>query len=141
MYSTLDKQLCLYYNYSSMKLLINPKGDTPIYEQIELQIKEQIVKGELPAGTMLPSIRMLAKELKIGIITAKRVYDDLTAEGYTRSVAGKGVFVAEINVTAMTFAGEQEVKKRLESCVAAARANGITEDKFLSLAEEVWKNR
>lgn len=124
-----------------MKLLINPKGDAPIYEQIEMQIKEQIVKGELPAGTMLPSIRMLAKELKIGIITAKRAYDDLTEEGYTRSVAGKGVFVAEINVTVVTFAGEQEVKKRLESCVSAARANGISEEKFLSLAEEVWKNR
>ena len=74
-----------------MKLVINANGEQPIYEQIKLQIKEQITSGELVAGTMLPSIRMLAKELKIGIITAKRAYDDLTEEGFTVSVAGKGL--------------------------------------------------
>ncbi len=124
-----------------MKLLINPNGDAPIYEQLELQIKEQIVNGELPAGTMLPSIRMLAKELKIGIVTAKRVYDDLTAEGYARSVAGKGVFVEECDHAAISLAGEKELRKRLGACVSTARANGITEEKFLNLAEEVWKSR
>jgi len=78
-----------------MKLVINANGEQPIYEQIKLQIKEQITSGELVAGTMLPSIRMLAKELKIGIITAKRAYDDLTEEGFTVSIAGKGVFIAD----------------------------------------------
>lgn len=122
-----------------MKLTVNPEGGQPIYEQIKLQIKEQIVSGELAQGTMLPSIRMLAKELKIGIITAKRVYDDLTAEGFTESVAGKGVFVAQTDRSRLTAAGEEELKKRLKTCVQYARANGIDSKSFEKIVKCVWE--
>lgn len=122
-----------------MKLIVNPNGDQPIYEQIKLQIKEQIVNGDLPQGTMLPSIRMLAKELKIGIITAKRAYDDLTEEGFTESVAGKGVFVADTDRQRLTAAGEEELKKRLLSCMQYARANGIDKQSFEKIVKSVWE--
>lgn len=122
-----------------MKLIINPNGEQPIYEQIKLQIKEQITGGELAAGTMLPSIRMLAKELKIGIITAKRAYDDLTEEGFTVSVAGKGVFVAATDREKLTAAGEESLKKSISSCVRFARANGISRENFEKIVKSVWE--
>ena len=121
-----------------MKLIIDPGGGQPIYEQIKLQIKEQIVCGSLPPGTLLPSIRMLAKELKIGIITAKRVYDDLTEEGYTVSIAGKGVFVADSDRAKLADAARGELKKRLSDCVRYARANGVDRENFYNLVNDVW---
>ena len=122
-----------------MKLITNPNGEQPIYEQIKLQIKEQIVSGELKAGAMLPSIRMLAKELKIGIITAKRAYDDLTEEGFTVAVAGKGVFVADSDRAQLSADAEKELKKHVATCVRYARANGIDKDKFEKIVKSVWE--
>lgn len=122
-----------------MKLSIDQNADSPIYEQLKLQIKEQIVKGEIPPDTMLPSIRMLAKELQIGIITAKRVYDDLTEEGYTVAVAGKGVFVRQIDKSELGKRGAEELGKKLSACAVYAKAQGVTEKEFLKIAEEVWK--
>lgn len=122
-----------------MKLITNPNGEQPIYEQIKLQIKEQIVSGELKAGAMLPSIRMLAKELKIGIITAKRAYDDLTEEGYTVSVAGKGVFVADADRKKLSAAAERELKKHVATCVRYAKANGIERESFEKIVKSAWE--
>ncbi len=124
-----------------MKLVINANGEQPIYEQIKLQIKEQITSGELVAGTMLPSIRMLAKELKIGIITAKRAYDDLTEEGFTVSVAGKGVFVADSDRQKLSAAARGELKKNLAVCVRYARANGINKETFTEILNDVWEDK
>ncbi len=124
-----------------MKLIVDAEGTQPIYEQIELQIKRQITSGELAPDTMLPSIRMLAKELKIGIITAKRAYDDLTAEGYTRSVAGKGIFVARGDKDAISRAAEEKIKGKLSDCADFAVANGIEKERVEELLEEVWKSK
>ena len=124
-----------------MKLITNPEGEQPIYEQIKLQIKQQITSGELSPGTMLPSIRTLAKELKIGIITAKRAYDDLTEEGYTRSVAGKGVFVAYSDKEVIAAAAEEELKAKLSLCVTYARANGIEKQRVENLLREIWEDK
>ena len=82
---------------------------------------------------------MLAKELKIGIITAKRAYDDLTEEGFTKSVAGKGVFVADTDRQRTAAAGETELKKNLSACVRSARANGIDKETFERIVNEVWE--
>ncbi|MCM1437843.1 MAG: GntR family transcriptional regulator [Roseburia sp.] len=123
-----------------MKLIINPNGEQPIYEQIKLQIKEQIVSGELKDGEILPSIRMLAKELKIGIITAKRAYDDLTEEGYTVSVAGKGVFVAAADRDKLTAAALNEIEKHVSTCVRFAKANGVERQSFEKIVQKVWED-
>ena len=80
-----------------MNIIISNSSGVPIYEQIEEQIKTQIMAGSLSAGDALPSMRMLAKELKISIITTKRAYEDLERVGYISSVQGKGCFVNAMN--------------------------------------------
>ena len=80
-----------------MDIFISNQSDSPIYEQIKEQIKKQIMLGVLKEGEMLPSMRFLAKELRISIITTKRAYEDLEREGYIESFTGKGSFVKGIN--------------------------------------------
>lgn len=80
-----------------MDIIISNSSGVPIYEQIEEQIKSQIMTGELVEGDALPSMRMLAKDLKISIITTKRAYEDLERDGFITSVTGKGSFVKGIN--------------------------------------------
>lgn len=80
-----------------MNIIISNSSGVPIYEQIEEQIKTQIMAGSLSAGDALPSMRVLAKELKISIITTKRAYEDLERDGYISSVQGKGCFVNAMN--------------------------------------------
>ena len=77
-----------------VKILISHSNKQPIYEQISFQIKEQIINGELEAGELLPSIRNLAKELHVSVITTKRAYEELERDGFIHTVPGKGTFVA-----------------------------------------------
>lgn len=80
-----------------MDIILSNSSGVPIYEQIEEQIKSQIMTGELMEGDALPSMRVLAKDLKISIITTKRAYEDLERDGFIESVTGKGSFVKGIN--------------------------------------------
>ena len=80
-----------------MDIIISNSSGVPIYEQIEEQIKGQIMAGQLAEGDALPSMRVLAKELKISIITTKRAYEDLERDGFIESITGKGSFVKKIN--------------------------------------------
>ena len=81
-----------------MELIIRNTNNQPIYEQICTQIKAQIISGKLAPGEALPSIRALAKDLRVSVITTKRAYDELEADGFLYTVAGKGCFVAEKNL-------------------------------------------
>lgn len=99
-----------------MELIIRNSTNQPIYDQISSQIKAQIIAGKLAPGDTLPSIRALAKDLKISVITTKRAYDELEAEGFLYTVAGKGCFVAEKN---LDLVREQRLKD-LEAHLAAA---------------------
>jgi len=90
-----------------MDIVISNSSGDPIYEQIKKQIKRQILKGELKPGDLLPSIRRLAKELCISVITTKRAYDDLESEGFIDTVGGKGSFVSLQN---MEFLREKRLK-------------------------------
>ena len=80
-----------------MDIILNNSSGVPIYEQIEEQIKSQIMTGVLKEGDALPSMRVLAKDLKISIITTKRAYEDLERDGFIESITGKGSFVKGIN--------------------------------------------
>lgn len=122
-----------------MFLQVSALSSVPIYEQIEQQIKEQIFDGSLQAGVQLPSIRMLAKELKVGVITAKRAYDDLCNEGLLISRQGKGVFVAEINKEQAVKAHEKIIAEQLSETAEMARQYSISREKFLSLAETAYE--
>ena len=103
-----------------MELIIRNTTNQPIYDQICSQIKAQIITGQLTPGEALPSIRALAKDLKISVITTKRAYDELEAEGFLYTVAGKGCFVAEKN---LDLVREQQLKD-LEAHLAAAAELG-----------------
>ena len=100
-----------------MEIFIDNKGG-PIYDQIYHQIKGHILSGTIAEGEMLPSIRALAKDLRISVITTKRAYDELEREGYLYTVAGKGCFAAKKNPQ---LAREENLKK-IESCLQTAAA-------------------
>ena len=99
-----------------MTIYIDNRSGAPLYEQICAQLKAQIISGALGEGEMLPSIRNLAKDLRISVITTKRAYDELEREGFIYTVAGKGCFVAPKNTELL----REESLKKLESLLAEA---------------------
>lgn len=99
-----------------MNIFIGNSDGKPIYEQIYLQIKNAIAKGELKEGDALPSIRALAKDLRISVITTKRAFDDLEKDGFIVSLQGKGSFIAPVNREIF----KEELLKRLESSLVEA---------------------
>ena len=128
---------CIITVVTLMYVSISYQSGQPIYEQIKSQIRSQIFSGGLKAGTMLPSIRTLAKELQIGIITAKRAYDDLCAEGFCYSVQGKGVFVADVNkVDALSFKLAQ-LRSKLTEAKDFAEQNGVSKEELIKLLEQI----
>lgn len=109
-----------------MDIIISNNSDSPIYEQIKDQIKALIIKGELKEGDALPSMRLLAKELRISIITTKRAYEDLEQEGYIESFTGRGSFVKGINRERVREAAIFEIEELLEEALDRAKMAGIS---------------
>ena len=109
-----------------MNLFIDNKSGAPIYEQICEQIKAQIISGALKEDEPLPSIRALAKDLRISVITTKRAYEDLERDGFVVTVAGKGCFVAPRNLELMREEQRKQVEQTLEQAVEQAQAASIT---------------
>ena len=116
-----------------MELIIRNRADQPIYDQIASQIKEQILSGGLEAGQALSSIRALAKELKISVITTKRAYDELEAAGFLYTVAGKGCFVAEKNLDLLRDQQLREVEEYLSKAAEAGKRCGLGKDELKKL--------
>jgi len=109
-----------------MDILISNSSGKPIYEQIADQIKEQIMSGALAAGDALPSMRLLAKELHISVITTKRAYEELERDGFLESVPGKGCFVAPQNRDMVREAQLRKVEAYLSSAVEEGRKGAIS---------------
>lgn len=127
-----------------MDIIISNSSGVPIYEQIEEQIKSQIMTGELTEGDALPSMRVLAKDLKISIITTKRAYEDLERDGFIESVTGKGSFVKGINSDIVRENMMYAIEQLLETAVDKAILGRISCEELnemLSLLyeEKVWK--
>ena len=104
-----------------MKIIISNASPDPIYEQIVRQVKAQIIGGELAEGAPLPSIRRLAQELQISVITTKRAYDELEREGFIDTVGGKGTFVAAQNKELLREKKMKIVEEKMAEAVAEAR--------------------
>ena len=104
----------------ALNIVISNSSGKPIYEQITNQVKAAILSGELSPGDALPSMRLLAKELRISVITTKRAYEELEREGFVETVVGKGSFVARQNRELLREARLREVEARLEQAVEAA---------------------
>jgi len=109
-----------------LELYIDNKSGAPIYDQIYSQIKAQIIAGKLSPGEALPSIRALAKDLRISVITTKRAYDELEADGFLYTVAGKGCFVAEKNLDLIREQKLKELEDHLDAAVELAAQCGVS---------------
>ena len=109
-----------------MDILISNSGETPIYDQITRQMKGLILRGELREGEALPSMRLLARELRISVITTKRAYEELEREGFITTVPGKGCFVAPRNLELVREECMRRVEEHLSAAVEAARSGSVT---------------
>ena len=108
-----------------MNIVISNKDDRRIYEQIVSQCKEMIISGKLKSGEALPSIRALAKDLRISVITTKRAYEELERDGFIETVAGKGSFVAEQNTEAIKEEKLKAIEKQMLDIRREAELCGI----------------
>lgn len=120
-----------------MKIIIKNKSDLPIYEQIEEQIKAQILEGKTAENEQLPSIRQLARDLKISVITTTRVYNDLAEEGFIVSVAGKGYFVASRENDLLRERMLCEMEEGLEKAVTNGRNAGLSDEEIVSALKKL----
>ena len=109
-----------------MDVIISNASTQPIYEQIYTQIKAQILSGALKEGELLPSIRSLAKDLRISVITTKRAYDELEKDGYIYTVAAKGCYVAERNEQLVREEYLKQVETHMQAAVDGGAVCGIT---------------
>jgi len=107
-------------------ILIDSKSGVPIYDQIATQIKEQILDGSLPEGEALPSIRSLAKDLRISVITTKRAYEELEQEGFIDTMPGKGSYVAVQNRELMREEDLKKIEELMRQIHVLADRNGLT---------------
>ena len=116
-----------------MHIVISNTSDLPIYVQIKEQVKEQILSGELEEDEMLPSLRQLAKDLKISVLTTTRAYNELEEEGFITSRQGKGFFVMSSGSNLIREQLIQEVEKNLNSAILAAERASMTDEELIKL--------
>lgn len=108
-----------------MDIIILGDSAIPLYEQISRQLKEQILQGKLEQGSILPSIRALAKELKVSIITVKRAYEELEQEGFVETAPGKGTYVSMDNRERLREIRMSQIEEKLEEVVSSAKNIGM----------------
>ena len=122
-----------------MDIILSNSSVKPIYEQITDQVKEQIMAGTLSAGDALPSMRLLAKELRISVITTKRAYDELEAQGLINTVAGKGCFVAEPDLALFREQSLRQLEDHLTAAAELGRTCGLSESELAELLRRKWE--
>ncbi|MGN0485099.1 MAG: GntR family transcriptional regulator [Lachnospiraceae bacterium] len=120
-----------------MNIIISNANNQPIYEQIYTQIKTAIVSGELKAGDVLPSIRNLAKDLRISVITTKRAYEELERDGYIYSVAGKGFYVAEQNTAILQEANLKEIEEHMRCILQIAPTCNLSFEELMEMFQVI----
>ena len=122
-----------------MDIIISNSSDKPLYEQIASQIKGMILKGELREGDALPSMRLLAKELRISVITTKRAYEELEREGFIVSATGRGSFVAGQNVELIREEQLRQVQEQLQKVVEIARSSAVSLEELTELLRMLYQ--
>ena len=122
-----------------MNIIISNSSGKPIYEQITAQIKAMVMNGTLSPGDPLPSMRLLAKELRISVITTKRAYEDLERDGFITTIVGKGSFVREAD---REFVKEEQLKAvehHLQAAIDTARQYGMTEEELTDVLKMLYE--
>ena len=123
----------------TLNINISNTSTVPLYEQIETQIKNQILNGSLNPGDGLPSIRNLAKELKVSIITTKRAYEELEKDGFIETIVGKGTFVSNQNTERLKEITLYNIENKLEEIIKQAKAVGITLEEGLEIFKSIYE--
>ena len=123
-----------------MKIIINSSSMVPIYEHIMDQIKSLITGGDLKQNDALPSVRTLAKELKISALTVKKAYDNLEQEGFTVTIHGKGTYVAASNKERILEEMKREIESDLEKVVQKARGCGLDDSQIREMLELIMED-
>ena len=118
-----------------MQLYINNRSGAPIYDQIYSQIKDAILSGQVTEGEALPSIRALAKDLRISVITTKRAYDELESEGFIYTLPGKGCFVAERSTELLREENLRKIESHMQEIRRLANACRLTEQEL----DDMWR--
>ncbi len=121
-----------------LNIHLSPDSALPMYEQIKEAIKNEILKENLKDGQMLPSIRVLAKELNVSMITTKRAYIDLEHEGFIYTIPGKGTFVKTTNIQKLIYEKKQKLLEECSLLFLKLKAEGIDETDILKLLRDVY---
>lgn len=116
-----------------MNIRISNADPRPIYEQLRQQIRRAILGGELKVGEALPSIRALAKDLRISVITTKRAYDELEQDGYIHTVAGKGCYVAPLDSSAVREDALRRIEAQMLEMLELSQSCGVTTDELIGM--------
>ncbi len=124
-----------------LKIIIQPQGTMAIYEQIVSQMKDAIVSGQLKPGEALVSIRALAAELQVSVITTKRAYEELEKEGLIRSVAGKGFYVCEYNTDYLREKQLMLLEERTAEIITGAKSAGLSCDEFVEMVRALYEEK
>ena len=122
-----------------MDIILTNAGGQPIYDQIVSQIKAQILSGKLKEGDALPSLRALAKDLRISVITTKRAYEELEREGFIVSLTGKGSFVAGANTELIREEHQRRLEDHLREAVSLSHLCGLDLDGLTSILSMLYK--
>ena len=123
-----------------LNLIISNASGKPIYEQIYTQVKNCIISGELSPGDALPSIRALAKDLRISVITTTRAYDELERDGFIDRVPGKGCYVAEKNLELVREAHMKQIEEHMTEIVTLAAGCSLSEEDTVRMLRLIWEN-
>ena len=122
-----------------MKIIISNQSELPIYAQIREQIKEQILNGQIKEGEVLPSIRSMAKDLGVSVITTTRAYSDLEQEGFIATMQGKGSVVLSKDNNMLKEQFLMRIEQGIETAVESAKQIGMTKNEIQQILESVWE--
>ena len=144
-YNSIDKCCILLYTViwlegEKMNFIISNSSSEPIYEQIKKEIKKSIINNELKENSMLPSIRCLAKDLRISILTVKKAYDELEQEGYLKTIQGKGSFVISRNKELVKEEQVKRIEELLEKSIQIAKITDISKKQLIELLDYLYED-
>lgn len=122
-----------------MKILISNTSDQPLYQQIKTQLKEAIFKGELVEGDALPSIRSFANDLRVSVLTIRRVYEELEQEGFITSQVGIGTFVAAGNLELLRDSKRRLVEQKMQDMIQTAKTLQISKEELNAMMDILYE--
>jgi len=122
-----------------LNIVISNTSDKPLYQQIKDQIKEAILTGELKNGELLPSIRNFSSELRVSVLTIRRVYDELEKDGFVSSQAGKGTFVLAGNIDLIKDTRRLMVEDKMTEMVSIAKSMGISKKELIDMMDIIYE--